>query len=83
VSVRVRLHDSTHRDDRPNMLLDSPKILPQRGKRNVRPCRARCRSAQDLCSASHFRDYKGSSPNPEVTLGLLPTEFASFPGAGN
>ncbi len=74
VTVGIRLHYGTHGNIRTDMLLHDSKILPQRGERDFRPGGTRCYAAQNFCCGCHFRDYSGSSPCAEVTLGLLPLE---------
>ena len=72
VTVGVGLHHGAHGDARSHVLLHRAEVLPQRGQRNFRPGRTGRHAAQDFCCACHFRDYSGSSPRAQVTLGLLP-----------
>ena len=82
VAVGVGLHHGAHRDIRSHMLLHGEEVFPQRGQRNFRPCRARRHAAQNFCCACHFRDYIGSSPRTQVTLGLLPSIKSSLSSPG-
>ncbi len=74
VTISIRLHHRTHGDVRAHVLLHRAEVLPQCGQGNFRPGRTRRHAAQDFCCGCHFRDYSGSSPRAQVTLGLLPPE---------
>ena len=59
------------------MLLHCSEVLAQGGQGYACPRGASRRAAQDFCSGCHIRDYSGSAPCAEVTLGLLPLSSAA------